>query len=79
MNTTEKETATMRQYLAVGQDVIFVGPDNKENKAKIAIVYNDNSARVEWANGTALADYSEKKSEGTFHFEQASPKAEPKK
>ena len=77
MNTTEKET--MRQYLAVGQDVIFIGPDNKETKAKIAIVYNENSARVEWPNGVALADYSDKKESGTFHFEQASPKAEPKK
>jgi hypothetical protein len=67
------------QYLALGQDVIFVGPDKQEHKAKITVIYSDDSARVEWSNGSAVADYSDKGAENTFHFEQASPEGGTKK
>ena len=70
----------MKQYLAVGQDVTFVGPDKKTHKAKISQVYNENEALVVWENGSALATHSDdRKGENTFHFEHASPKAEDKK
>jgi len=62
-----------QQYLALGQDVIFVGPDKHKHKAKISVIYSDSSARVEWANGSAIAEHSDKGGENTFHFEQASP------
>lgn len=63
-------------YLTEGQDVIFIGPDKHNYKAKITTVYGPKSVRLEWENGAAIADFSEKKETGTFHFEQASPKAE---
>jgi hypothetical protein len=64
------------QYLEVGQEVVFIGPDKKPLKTKIAVVYGPDSARVEWENGSAIADYSSQKKEGTFHFAEASSKAE---
>jgi hypothetical protein len=66
----------MNQYLAVGQEVTYVGHDGKSHKAKITACYNDNSARIEWDGGGAVAECSDKKEPGTFHFEQASPKAD---
>jgi hypothetical protein len=66
-------------YLGVGQGVIFVGPDKKPVNAKITLVYGPDSARLEWANGVAVADYSDEQHPNTFHFEQASHKAEHKK
>jgi len=68
-----------KQYLAVGQEVTFVGPDKHTVKGKITTVYSENSARIEWENGAAVANLSDEKDPGTFHFEQASPKAEHKK
>jgi len=67
-----------QQYLAIGQEVTFVGTD-KSHKAKIVEIYNADSARVEWDGGGAIANLSDKKEPNTFHFEQASPKAEHKK
>jgi len=64
------------QYLAIGQDVIYIGPDKHPHKAKIAIVYSDDSARIEWKNGSAIANRSDSGGENTFHFAQASPEAE---
>jgi hypothetical protein len=66
-------------YLAVGQEVNYVGGDGKTHKATINAVYGPDSARVEWDGGSAVADCSDKKDANTFHFEQASPKAEHKK
>jgi hypothetical protein len=66
---------TIHQYLAVGQDVIYVGPDGAI-KAKITAVYGDHDARIEWDNGVAIATHSFEDEPGTFHFEQASPKEE---
>jgi hypothetical protein len=67
------------QYLAEGQEVMFVGIDKKTVKGKIIKVYGPDSAQIEWSNGSAIADFSDKKEPNTFHFEQASPKAEPAK
>jgi len=67
------------QYLAVGQEVIYVSPDGKGHKATIIHVYNEDEAALSWDNGGAIGRFSDKKEEGTFHFEQASPKAEHKK
>ena len=67
------------QYLAVGQEVVFVGPDKHKYKGKITIVYSDDEAQITWPNGSAIATYSDRGGEGTFHFEQASPKEEHKK
>ena len=64
-------------YLDVGQEVVFVGIDKKLIKGKITTVYGPDSARIEWSNGSAVADFSSDKNKPhTFHFEQASPKAE---
>jgi len=64
------------QYLAVGQDVIYVGTAGAI-KAKIIEVYNADSARLELEQGVAIAEHSFGNEPGTFHFEQASPEAEP--
>lgn len=66
-------------YLAIGQEVVFVGHDKKNHNGKIINVYGPDSAQIEWENGSGIGDFSDKKEPGTFHFEQASPKAEPKK
>jgi len=66
------------QFLDIGQEVVFIGIDKKPIKAKITQIFGPDSARVEWSNGSALADFSSQKKEGTFHFAEASPKAEPK-
>jgi hypothetical protein len=63
-------------YLAIGQEVIFVGHDEKTHKGKILNVYGPDSAQIEFESGVAIAEYSDKKEPGTFHFEQASPKEE---
>ncbi len=63
-------------HLAIGQEVAFVGRDSKIIKGTISHVYGAHSAHIIWQNGSAVADYSDDKSPGTFHFEQASPKAE---
>jgi hypothetical protein len=68
-----------KQHLAVGQDVTYVGPDKQNHKGKITTIYSENAARIEWQNGSAVATFSDKGEEGTFHFEQASHKAETKK
>ena len=69
------------QHLAAGQEVTFVDGDGKSHKAKVTQVFNEDEAVVAWDNGGAIAQCSDKKEPGTFHFEhQASPKAEnPKK
>lgn len=67
------------QHLAPGQEVTYVGSDNKTHKGKITKVYSPDTAHIEWENGSAIADCSDKPEPGTFHFEQASPKAEHKK
>jgi len=67
------------QYLATGQEVTYVGADGKTHKAKITQLFNADSARIEWDGGSAIAERSDKKDANTFHFEQASPKAESKK
>jgi len=67
------------QYLEVGQEVTFIGPDKQHNKAKITTVYSNDEVRVEWANGVAIASYSDKGDANTFHFGEASTKAEHKK
>jgi hypothetical protein len=69
----------MNQHLAIGQKVAFVGRDGKTVNGTITHVYGERSAHIELPNGSAVADFSENNSPGTFHFEQASPKAEPKK
>jgi hypothetical protein len=67
------------QYIATGQEVIFVGPDKKEHKGKILNIYGPDTAQIEFDGGTAIAEFSDKKEPITFHFEQASPKEEHKK
>jgi hypothetical protein len=66
------------QYLAEGQDVEYVTADGKTVKAKITQVLNEDTARVEWDNGkhAAVAPHSDKKEANTFHFAEASAKAE---
>lgn len=65
-------------YLGVGQKVIYVDPVDKKNRIGTIIqVYNEDSAKIEHDNGTAVAVYGNEP--GTFHFEQASPKEEHKK
>jgi hypothetical protein len=66
----------MNPHLAAGQEVTYVGHDGKNHKAKINTCYNDNSARIDWDGGGAVAEYSQEKEPGTFHFEQASPEVE---
>jgi len=68
----------IKQYLQVGQDVTYIGPDKHEVKAKILTVYSDSFARIEWANGSAVAEHSESGKENTFRFEQASSEAKKK-
>jgi hypothetical protein len=63
-------------HLAIGQEVTFVGHDKKTHNGKITTLYGADSARIEWDEGAAVADFCDKKEPGTFHFEQASPKAE---
>jgi hypothetical protein len=63
-------------HLAIGQEVTFVGHDKKTHNGKITQVYGPESAHIELENGSGIADFSDKKEPGTFHFEQASPKAE---
>lgn len=67
------------QHLAIGQEVVFVSGDEKTHKGKITHVYGPDSAHIQWEEGSAIADFSDKKEPGTFHFEQASPKGEHKK
>jgi hypothetical protein len=67
------------QHLAIGQEVTFTGHDGKKHKGKITQVFNADEAAIAWENGGAVAKFSDKQEEGTFHFEQASPKAESKK
>jgi hypothetical protein len=66
-------------YLSIGQEVTFVGPGKELIQAKIINVYGPDSAQLEWEEGVAIADFSEESEPGTFHFEQASPKAEEEK
>jgi len=66
-------------HLAIGQEVTFVSADDKAHKGKITLIYGDHSAHVEWDGGSGIGEVSDKKEPGTFHFEQASPKAEHKK
>lgn len=68
----------MKQHLAIGQEVTFVGSDKKTHKGTITQVFNDEEAAIVWDGGGAVAKVSEDKDPGTFHFEQASPKAEKK-
>ena len=56
-------------YIALGQKVVYVGSE-KNHKGTITAVYNPDSARIEWEDGAAIADYSNKPDAGTFHFEQ---------
>jgi hypothetical protein len=64
------------QYLATGQEVVFVGPDKQSHHGTITIIYGPDDAKIEWPNGMAIAHFSDSNEPGTFHFEQASPKAE---
>jgi hypothetical protein len=66
-------------HLAIGQEVVFVSHDKKNHKGQIVKVYNDQEAEIGWEGGGAIAKVSEEKEPNTFHFEQASPKAEHKK
>ena len=59
-------------HLAIGQEAIFVEGDKKEHKGKITHVYTENAARIEFEGGSAIADFSDKKEPGTFHFNPAS-------
>lgn len=64
-------------YLAVGQEVVFVGHDKKTHTGKIVTIYGVDAAQIALDDGSvAIADCSEDKKPGTFHFEQASPKEE---
>jgi hypothetical protein len=65
-------------YLTPGQDVIYVGADKKQHKAKITEVFTQDCARVESDDGkhSAIAQFSDSGEINTFHFEPASPKAE---
>ncbi len=72
----------MKPYLEAGQSVNFVDANGKTHKGTIAHVYNEDSARITLANGSAIAGHSDGKESGTFHFpsdnrpaEEASPKA----
>ena len=69
----------MKQHLAIGQEVTFVGHDKKTHKGKITQVFNAEEAAIAWDGGGAVAKLSEDNEPNTFHFEQASPKAESKK
>jgi hypothetical protein len=66
-------------HLAIGQEVIFVGSDKKNRKGTITRLYSESEAHIEWDGGSAVAAFSDKNEPGTFHFEQASPKAESQK
>lgn len=66
-------------HLAIGQEVTFVAADKKSHHGIITKVYGPDSAHIEWEEGSGIGEFSDKKEPGTFHFEQASPKAEPKK
>jgi hypothetical protein len=66
-------------YLAVGQEVTYIGGDGKSHKAKITQIYNEDEVAVSFEGGSAVCAYSDQKDSNTFHFEQASPKAEHKK
>lgn len=58
-------------YLAVGQEVVFVGIDGRSVKGKIHTVYGPDAAFIELPNGSAIANYShDTKQTGTFHFEK---------
>jgi len=64
---------TPHQYLEAGQPVNFVDAKGKILSGKIAQVYNDDAARIELDNGSAIADYSDGKEPGTFHFASNKP------
>ena len=55
-------------YLEVGQSVNFVDATGKIQKAEITQVFHADAARVEWNKHSAVAEFSEKKEPGTFHF-----------
>ena len=69
----------MKQYLQFGQKVTFVTGDGKSHQGTITHIYSEDTANVEWDKGSGIGSYSEKDEPNTFHFEQASPKAEHKK
>jgi hypothetical protein len=81
LNASDSNNKIMNhQYIAIGQEVVFVGHDKKEHKGKILNVYGPDTAQIEFGGNTAIAEFSDKKEPITFHFEQqASPKAEDKK
>jgi len=61
-----------KQYLVVGQDVIYVGADKQEQNGKIIEVYSEVDAHIELPNGSAIATLSDSGEENTFYFKQAS-------
>jgi hypothetical protein len=61
---------TPSQFLAVGTDVLVVGQDEKEHRAKITEVLSDRAARLASLDGnaTSVSNYSETGEVNTFHF-----------
>lgn len=56
------------QTLDAGQTVNYVDASGKTQSGKIAQVYTEDGARIELANGSAIAEWSDGKEPGTFHF-----------
>jgi len=71
---------TPPQYLFAGMEVLLVGHDGKPHRARITEVLHGGGARLESLDGKAssVSEYSETKEINTFHFGNASPKAEKK-
>ena len=71
------------QFLTSGLDVLLVGHDKKEHRARITEVLHTNAARLESLDGKAssVSEYSETGEINTFHFPppgKASSRAETK-
>jgi len=63
-------------HLAEGQSVNFVDPSGKTQKGQITKVMHADAAEIELSkSSTAIAEFSDKKEPGTFHFpaESAQP------
>jgi len=61
------------QILAIGQSVNYDDEKGKVQKATITRIYHSGAAHLEFQNGSAVADFSDQKEPGTFHFPQSSP------
>jgi len=71
---------TPPQFLNPGMEVLVVGHDGKSHRARITEVLHPSAARVESLDGknSAICEYSETNETNTFHFANASVKAEKK-